>query len=148
MQFRVPQNIAMEDRLAGPFTAIQFGILVIGGMLSFLLFTSTSIPSPFNKVLGGLFGLLTVLLSIGKFNDQPLYRFFRFVILFIVAPKTRVWRKSGSEPMLVKPTQSHTNAPVHAQARKLTKDQLASLATVLDSRGQQGMLPKQEEKKK
>lgn len=144
MQFRVPQNIAMEDRIAGPLTAIQFGILVVGGLLSFLVFTSTSIPSPINKVVGGTLGLLTLTLSIGKFNDQPMYRFFRFVIAFIATPKIRIWHKSGAEHQLIKQSVHHNTGPTHGTARKMSKEQLASLAAVLDSRGQYGMVPKDE----
>lgn len=148
MQFRVPQNIAMEDRIAGPLTAIQFGILVVGGLLSFLVFTSTSIPAPINKLIGGLFGLLTVTLAVGKFNDQPMYRFFRFVIAFIISPKTRVWKKAGAEHQLIKQSVHRDTGPVHGQARKVSRDQIASLAAVLDSRGQYGMVPQQETQEK
>lgn len=149
MQFRVPQNIAMEDRIAGPLSGIQFAILVIGGMLSFLVFTSTSLPSPINQLIGGVMGLVTVLMSVGKFNDQPMYRFFRFIIAFVISPKTRVWqKKNGAEPTLIKQTAQKSNATARPVAKKVTKDQLAALAAVLDSRGQQGIVPKPEEKKR
>lgn len=147
MQFRVPQNIAMEDRIVGTLTAIQFGILVIGGLLSFLVFTSTTIPSPINKAFGAALGLLTVTLSIGKFNDQPMYRFFRFILAFLFTPKMRIWRKTGAEHQLIKPSHHTDTTPVHGTAKKLSKSQIASLATLLDSRGKQGMIPNHAPKK-
>jgi hypothetical protein len=143
MQFRVPQNIAMEDRIAGPLTAIQFGILVVGGLFSFLVFTSQTIPSPLNEIIGAFFGLVTIILSIGKFNDQPMYRFFRYIFAFMASPKMRIWRKTGTQHLLVKPSNHVNTGPVHGQARHITKDQMASLAAVLDSRGQAGMVPQQ-----
>lgn len=150
MQFRVPQNITMEDRIAGPLTAIQFGIVVIGGLASFLIFTSTSLPSPLNQALGAGFALFTLLLAVGKFNDQPMYRFIRYIILFIISPKTRVWRKTGTaEPTLVSPSKHEETQAARTPARKLTKSDIAGLAAVVDSRGQYGVLPpeqKQENK--
>lgn len=142
MQFRVPQNIAMEDRIAGPLTAIQFSILVVGGMVSFLVFTSLTIPNPLNKAFGALLGLITFTLAVGKFNDQPMYRFFRFIIAFVTRPRTRVWHKGGAEVQLIKPNQHKQDDGPRVSARQLSKAELASLANVLDSRGQQGMLPK------
>lgn len=151
MQFRVPQNIAMEDRIAGPLTAIQFGILVLGGLLSFLVFTSTWLPSPINKLVGGVMGLTTVILSIGKFNDQPMFRFARFIVAFLTRPRIRIWKKGGAQPVLVKASHHKGEENVHRQAKKLTKSEIAGLAAVLDSRGQYGMVPQQpappEEKK-
>ncbi|HSI20178.1 MAG TPA: PrgI family protein [Verrucomicrobiae bacterium] len=147
MQFRVPQNITMEDRIAGPFTAIQFALLVLGGMASFLIFTS-GLPSPLNKIIGGLMGMLTLLLSVGKFNDQPMYRFFRFIIAFVASPKVRIWKKGGAEHVLIKAAPHKSNEPVHGHARKVSKSDLAGLAAVLDTRGQQGMVPVNPEEKK
>jgi hypothetical protein len=148
MQFRVPQNITMEDRIAGPLTAIQFALLVIGGLASFLVFTSTSLPQPINQVLGAFMGLLTLVMSVGKFNDQPMYRFFRFVIAFVLKPKTRVWRKTGAEVMLVKPAGNKGDINTRPQTKRLSKTELAALAAVVDSRGQYGALPNAAQTKK
>lgn len=141
MQFRVPQNITMEDRIIGTLTAIQFGILVLGGGATFLAFTSTSLPKPFNLILGGVLGFLTVLMAIGKFNDQPMYRFFRYFIAFVFSPKTRVWHKGGSDPVLIKPS-SHPADNHHSHAlKRVSKQDFARLATLIDSRGQEGGIP-------
>jgi hypothetical protein len=75
-----------------------------------------------------------------------MYRFFRFIIAFIVAPKTRIWRKTGAEHQLVKQSAHRDTGPTRGQARKVSKDQIASLAAVLDSRGQYGMVPPQDQK--
>lgn len=142
MQFRVPQNITMEDRIIGTLTAIQFGILVIGGGFSFFIFTSTSIPSPFNVILGGLLAVITVVLAIGKFNDQPMYRFFRYMIAYIFTPKTRVWHKGGVEPILVKPSGRVVDTHHGQSANKhVSKHDFEQLAALVDSRGEIGSLP-------
>jgi hypothetical protein len=147
MQFRVPQNIAMEDRVVGPLTAIQFGILVVGGLISFLIFTSTGPLNPLQQIIGGILGFATVVLAMGKFNGQPMYHFFRFIILFLFSPKMRVWRKTGQQPVLIKPSAVDTKALLKPVSRIVTKTEIAGLAEVVDSRGQYGMLPKPPPKK-
>lgn len=140
MQFQVPQNITMEDKIIGPLTAIQFGIVIVGGGIAFIVFTSTALPSPFNTIGGLFFALLTVVMAIGKFNDQPMYRFFRFIIAFILAPKTRVWRKVGAESRLVKETQVE-DSKRRTSSKRVTRQDLANLSKIIDSRGQAGSLP-------
>lgn len=144
MQFQVPQNIAMEDRIVGPLTAIQFAILVVGGFIAYFLFTLSGVPVFFSKIPGFGVGVLTVVLAIGKFNDQPMYRFFKYVLAFLVTPKTRIWHKTGAEIALIKPTQQKEENSLHEHASKhYTRADLAKLAQVVDSRGQSGQVPVQ-----
>lgn len=143
MQFRVPQNIAMEDRIIGPLTAIQFAILVLGGMGSFLVFTSTTIPAPINQFTGGIGIFLTIILALGKFNGQPMYKFARYIVSFIVSPKIRVWHKGGVETPLIKPSQKKDAGDHRATRKSISKSQIAGLAAVVDSRGQYGVVPTQ-----
>jgi hypothetical protein len=142
MQFRVPQNIDMEDRIVGPLTAIQFGIMVIGGGTAFLVFTSTSIPSPLNSIFGSFLALLTLVLSIGKFNDQPMYRVGGSIVGFIIKPKVRIWHKDSSEVKLIKPVHQSLSQERNSIVKKVTKDDISRLALVLDSRGNSGVVPK------
>jgi len=141
MQFQVPQNIAMEDRIVGPLTLIQFIIVLVGGGISFLFINLTSAPPLLSRGFAILFAVITLIVAMGKFNDQPMYRFFRFILAFILTPKTRVWHKGGSEIQLIKPSQhAISNQSLHV-AKKVSKNDLARLAVVLDSRGRSGVLP-------
>jgi hypothetical protein len=141
MQFQVPQNIAIEDKIVGPLTAIQFGIAVIGGMTSFFIFTSTIIPSLIAQMLGGILALLTLVLAVGRFNDQPMYRFARHIIYFLVRPKVRIWHKGGTESILIRASApKDTGIHLHT-GRSVSRTQIASLAVLLDSRGSAGSVP-------
>lgn len=142
MQFQVPQNIAMEDRIVGPLTVIQFVIVVVGGGIAFFIFNQTSLPPVLTRSVAGTIALLTAIIAIGKFNDQPMYRFFKYIIAFVVTPKTRVWHKNGGEVNLIKPSEakdegSHLHAP-----KRVSREDIARLANVLDSRGKEGSLPR------
>jgi len=141
MQFQVPQNIAMEDRIVGPLTLIQFIIVLVGGGISFVFINMTSAPPILTRGLAIFFAILTLVIALGKFNDQPMYRFFRYIIAFIITPKTRIWHKGGSEVRLIKPSQHMVSNQSQHVAKKVSKSDLARLATVLDSRGKSGVLP-------
>lgn len=141
MQFQVPQNITMEDRIVGPLSMIQFILLVVGGFIAFFVFTAEFLPTWIARGAGGLIALTTVVLVMGKFNDQPLYRFFRYIIAFVVTPKTRIWRKAGGEHNLIRPNAPTAKAEQRAVARRVSKEDIYRLATLVDSRGQIGTLP-------
>jgi hypothetical protein len=141
MQFPVPQNIAMEDRIIGPLTPIQFTITVVGGFISFFVFQSTFLPSFISHGLGILAAVLTVVLAVGKFNDQPMYRFIRAIVSFVTSPKIRIWHKAGMEPILVKPRPVEHKKEEKSLNKRVSKQDIAQLAAVLDSRGQSGVLP-------
>ena len=136
MQFRVPQNIAMEDRIVGPLTAMQFGILVIGLGIAFLIYSSLSLPDLIREGGGAFFAILTITLSVGKFNDQPMHKFFRFIIAFATSPKVRVWRKTGKEVGLIRPAPINTTEDQHHVVKNTSRKDIARLAAILDSRGQ------------
>ena len=142
MQFQVPQNISLEDKIVASLTAFQFGILVLGLGVSFFVFTASSIPSPLNQAIGGIFAIFTLIIALGKFNDQPLYRFARFIISYIFTSKTRVWHKGGAESSVVIPTpQSKSTQQMHV-VKKVSHEDIAQLAKVLDSHGTKGLPPK------
>lgn len=144
MQFRVPQNITMEDRIVGSLTIIQFAILIIGGGIAFFALTSPLLVklAPLNIILGGFFALLTGIMALLPFNGQPMYRFFRFIIAFALAPKTRVWHKTGKEVHLIRQSNHRVTAAKTTRAKQVSKEDIARLSLVLDSRGQAGMVPK------
>jgi hypothetical protein len=140
MQFKVPQNITMEDRIAGPLTLVQFSILVVGGGIAFF-FLNMRLIAPANQIIALVLALITVVLAIGRFNDQPMYRFIRFFVLFVITPRTRVWHKAGQEVALVKAS-PHKKKDEKVQATKqVSKNDIARLAIVLDSRGTAAVPP-------
>ena len=140
MQFKVPQNITMEDRIAGPLTLVQFIMAIIGGGFAFLVLNLRSL-APLNTVGAGVIALLTAVIVLGKFNDQPMYKFVRFIFVFLFTPKTRVWHKAGSQVQLVKPSQKKENDDVKRSTKHVTKADIARLAAVIDSRGTVGGKP-------
>jgi hypothetical protein len=147
MQFKVPQNISLEDKIAGPLTLIQFIICVVGCGIAFIIFNITSI-NPLNKILAGGMVLLTAFIAVGKFNDQPMYKFFRYIILFIMTPRIRVWHKNYQQVRLITENTQRSDKDTRHVTKNISRQDIARLAVVLDSRGTMGSTPKTQPPKK
>jgi hypothetical protein len=135
MQFRVPQNIQMEDKIIGPLTVIQFGICILGGGPAFLIITSPVIPVPINYFAGITLALITAFFALGKFNDQPMYRFFKFALAFIFRPKVRVWHKTGADIPLIKASEHLEVRAKTRNAKVYTRADIEKVAAIIDTRG-------------
>lgn len=136
MQFKVPQNIDMADRIVGPLTLVQFLYILVGGMVVYFLFSTIA---PVN---GGLFLLLsapvavfTMAMAFLKVQDQPFPKFVQAFIVFLFRPKIRMWHKEGStlSPKIVPEVKKESDKPVVPQ--KIEKSQLEKLIQVMDTGG-------------
>lgn len=97
MQYKVPQNIDLEDKIVGPFTMKQFVYILIGGTIIYgwWNYANTFIdPSPMAIFipLALPVGLLTFCLALVKVNDRPFEIFLLNVFKFIFSPKQRMWK--------------------------------------------------------
>lgn len=134
MQFKVPQNIDMQDKIVGPLTLLQFVYLMAGGIIIYITF---SVATPVIAWLIAVpVGILTLALTFLKIQDQPFGLFLMATVLFFVRPQTRIWHKETELEQL--PQQKIT--PVKKEDIKLPKkgiekSELEKLAYVLDTRG-------------
>ncbi len=94
MQFPVPQFTDVEDKIIGPLTVKQFGIIFAAGILIFLPYSVTkSIIVLVIAII--LVGLPALGLAFVKINGRPMYVMFTFVFKFITSPKILVFHKQG-----------------------------------------------------
>lgn len=96
MQYKVPQNIDLEDKIVGPFTMKQFLYLLVGGAICYgwWNYASTFIsPSPLTVFLpvGGPVGLLSFCFALVKINDRPFEFFILNMFKFLFSAKQRKW---------------------------------------------------------
>jgi hypothetical protein len=102
MQYKVPQNIDLEDKIVGPFTMKQFIYLLVGGTIIYgwWNYANTYVdPSPMSIFipLALPVGLLTFCLALVKVNDRPFELFLLNIFKFIFSPKQRMWREGFKE---------------------------------------------------
>ncbi|PIT97425.1 hypothetical protein COT77_01575 [Candidatus Berkelbacteria bacterium CG10_big_fil_rev_8_21_14_0_10_41_12] len=95
MQYKVPQNIDLEDKIVGPFTMKQFVYLLIGGFIiygfySFLSKNYDNFTAVFLLVAIPV-GLICFAFVFVKVNDRPFEVFVKNIIKFLTSPKQRIW---------------------------------------------------------
>jgi len=91
MRYEVPQFSEVETKIVGPFSLKQFGYLLAGGGLFYILLKTL------NLLLVLLFGLpiaaLAVALAFLKINGQPFAVVLKNGFQFILRPKFYIWKK-------------------------------------------------------
>lgn len=116
MQFPVPQFTDIEDRIIGPLTIKQFGILFAAGVIIFLAYSASKslLVAIFFIV---LFGLPAIGIAFAKINGRPLYNSFGYFIRFLTSPKVLVFHKEASNHNIsAKPQETQSQAPAAAEA--------------------------------
>jgi len=97
-QHAVPQNImSVEFKLVGNLTVRQFVYLVIGGISSYLAFTS-HLPFIWKWFFIAILGLGSLALSFIPLGDRGLDQWIKNFIKSISNPTQMVWRKSLETP--------------------------------------------------
>ena len=94
MQFPVPQFTDVEDKIIGPLTIKQFGIIFGVGAIVFVSYSITKsfLVTAFFFVLFGLPGLG---LALVPFNGRPMYAFIGQFFKFFTSPKQMVFHKEA-----------------------------------------------------
>ena len=133
MQYKVPQNIDIEDKVIGPLTLKQFIYLMVGGGILFVI--RFSLP----KALGFLF--MPIALLVGGFflalaffrpGDRPFEVYLFSIIAAITRPKKRIWKKEGLKASRQPSAVSHQEKPIE---KEVTSEDLEKLAFIVDSGG-------------
>lgn len=136
MQFKVPQNIDMADKIIGSLTMTQFLYVLVGGMTDYILLQSVFPTQPvLFFILAVPIALLTFMLAFIKINDMPFPKFIQAALLYMASPKQRVWGKSVD-----------LSSPVRIEAPKkvekprvikghIEKSEIEKMASVLDTSG-------------
>jgi hypothetical protein len=134
MQFQVPQNIDLEDKIVGPLTMTQFVYVLGGGLIDYILFQSVAAQSM------GLFlffaipvTLIALSFAFLKIQEQPLTHFFTAWLVYLGKPKKRIWKRDQSfQPILTAPPKKDKSDVVIIPKHHLEKSELEQLAYSLD----------------
>lgn len=132
VQYKVPQNIDMEDRIFGPLTLFQFLSLLIGGMVVYVLFLALrNVSLPIFFIAGLPIALVTLAFTFVRVQDRPFPTFLGYFILYLLNPKRRVWAKGAQPQKIITEAPAQTAAHAHAH-KHLSRAELAATAKVLD----------------
>lgn len=93
MQFPVPQFTDVEDKIIGPLTLKQFGIIFAAGVVVFLGYSASAKSIPVMIVLLLVVGLPAMAMAFIKYNGRPIYNTFGQIFRFVTAEKILKFHK-------------------------------------------------------
>ncbi|MFC1656395.1 PrgI family protein [Patescibacteria group bacterium] len=133
MQFQVPQNIDMEDKIVGPLTLKNFLILIFGGMFIYVIFL-LPIPRSISIIISIPLIFALIAITFIKVQDQSFSKFFVSLIYYWLRPKQRVWNQKQSKPTVN--IKDKIKKPEHHISKQLpNKQSIEKLAEVVDTKG-------------
>ncbi|MBM2820292.1 MAG: hypothetical protein HW405_52 [Candidatus Berkelbacteria bacterium] len=132
MQYKVPQNIDLEDKIIGPLTMIQFLYLLIGGVIDYLLLTYLKGGVVF-WILAIPIAVIALSLTFIKIQDQPLSHFVKAGIAYLRSPKIRLWRRNGLAVEYIQAKEIKKKVIPPPPKRRIEKSELEKLSQMLDT---------------
>lgn len=140
LQYKIPQNIGIEDKIVGPFSLRQLIILAVGGGISYVLFAISSRIYELNVIeyiliaFPALFALAAAML---KIHNVTFIKYLLLMLEFAIKPKKRMWDHRGISslvaPDLTEKKVSEKEKSTTEKGRKNVN--LSSLSAMLDSGG-------------
>jgi hypothetical protein len=130
IQYKVPQNIDMQDRVIGPLTMVQFLYAVFGGGFAYISFSS--FPSPINILAAFLIAAFTACIIFVKINERPFLSFLGNLISFSMTPRFRVWSKSTTPFKVDVYANPNNQKKTIINEKHISKEDLSKLAETID----------------
>jgi hypothetical protein len=141
LQYKIPQNIGIEDKIVGPLSLRQLIILAVGAGISYVLFAITSRIYELNVLEYTVIAIptiLAVMAALIKVNNVTFTKYILLILEFAIKPKKRIWDHRGIvnlvDPDLRDKTPAKKSAEATAEEGK--KDvNVKDISSVLDSGG-------------
>lgn len=141
MQYKVPQNVDIEDKVVGPLTIRQFLILLVTAGIILVLNFTLGFLGPLFYMIAILIGALGAGIAFFKYGDQNAELFLISAYKTFTNPRKRVWQKEEPKPE-TESNQSKVEPkieePEYVSARPTigeARSHLEKLAEVVDSGG-------------
>jgi len=137
MQYKVPQNVDIEDKVIGPLSLRQFLMITIAAAICLVLYFVFIGPL---RIFFWLFGALimggAIFLSFAKYGDQRMEIFALSALSTLTSPRKRIWKKEDSESRHIEKIEKKAEI-TSAEKKSLAeaKDDLEKLAQIVDSGG-------------
>ena len=136
MQFKVPQNVQIEDKILPFMTLRQLIVCLIGGGFTYLIYLALE-DQPFGiwapPVI--LLGIITAAVAFLKIRGIPFVQFLLLLLERYLNSTQRVWTQSAGEvfPKKVEPKKKKIEKP---KKKNYSSEEIARLAQNLDTQKQ------------
>jgi len=134
MQFKVPQNIDMQDKIIGPLTLTQFFYLLFGGLVIYILFNKL-VLNGYNFIFFILaipIGFFSFAMAFLRVQDRPFPSFFMAFVQYLRQPRARVWQHYRA-PETRSPKPDNSKKTKTAEKKGFDTIKVNELAKTLDS---------------
>ncbi|MBU0706493.1 PrgI family protein [Patescibacteria group bacterium] len=140
LQYKIPQNVGIEDKIVGPFSLRQLIILAIGGGISYTLYAITARIYELNFIEYILIAMPTIFalaLAMLKIHNVSFGKYIILMMEFAIKPKKRIWDHRGISALVAPDlTEKSAVAQKGATEEKVRKNvNLGDLSAMLDSGG-------------
>jgi hypothetical protein len=133
VQYKVPQNVQLEDKILPFVTLRQLIVCMVGGGFTYLIYLALETQSPPIWVppvfvLGGL----TLAIAFLKIRDIPFVQFMLLVIERYLNETKRVWIKSAGDQIPTTPTKNKKVEPPKNSKTKTSSDDIDKISKMVD----------------
>lgn len=139
MQYKVPQNVDIEDKVIGPLTLRQFMILLMAvGVIIVLNFILVDALRMLFWLLAVLIMAVAVVFAFANYGEQKMEIFFMSALRTFTLPKKRVWKKEEAtiqETHKATPDKKTESSPVQKKDLAEARNDFQRLAEIVDSGG-------------
>lgn len=134
-QFVVPQFIDVEDKILGPITTRQFGIIMIDALICFIVYKIFALAPAI--IIDVIFTAAALVLAFVKINGQPFHYFLLNFVQTWRRPNVRVWNKELSDAEIIALSKVEPPPPRAAKIYKEapTTSRLSELALQVNTGG-------------
>ncbi|RJO62261.1 PrgI family protein [candidate division WS5 bacterium] len=111
-QYKIPQEINVEDKIIGPFTLKGFAfvmVFIIFVIILTVIFTGFGMSFFSALVVGGLMGSPIIIAGFIPFNGKPLYTYTEAFLNFMMKPRQRAWKREVDEKSVAKTKKDTAN---------------------------------------
>jgi PrgI family protein len=128
--YQIPQFLDSGDNILGPLNLIQFGYVLGGAFISFLIYTIFSAAIPafgiFNLVPSALPLLFALFLAMGKFNGRNIEIYVMKWIVSKLKPQTLVFKRHAETADLDEKLAKISETAIQKEwAERIVEEQLA-----------------------
>ena len=127
MQYQMPQNIEVEDKVIGPLTLRQFLFIIAGLGFSaglYVLVAKIGLPMLVTIIFSSPPFFLFASLGFLKFNGRTLDSYISPFFAFLSIPKKRIWKKEAYHPNMSKITKDVFDESTASIATKAPLEQI------------------------
>lgn len=138
MQYKVPQNVDIEDKVIGPLTVRQFIILLVA--VGVILVLNFILIGPLRMIFflaATIIGALSSIVAFVKYGDQNFEVFLLSAFKTFATPRKRVWKKEPFRPReeVIEKPKHEESIPPPKKSIDEAKNDLSRLAEIVDSGG-------------